>query len=118
MRLDEEPLCAPVAPQRIREQRAEQRLHPLVMRLGAVGDAAEHAGGVRRAVDHLPLGLAGRSAPLRVLREGVEETARFVGSRAEFFDLPHDVMLCAGREAPADRIVEWVRSLPRADCTR
>ena len=45
--------------------------------------------------------------------EGVEETARFVDSPAEFFDLPHDVMLCEGREAPADRIIEWVQGLPR-----
>jgi len=45
-------------------------------------------------------------------REGVEETARFLATECEFFDLPHDVMLCRGREAPADRIIEWVNSLP------
>jgi len=46
-------------------------------------------------------------------REGVEETARFLGlqGEAEFFDLPHDVMLCKGWEAPCDRIIEWTKSL-------
>ena len=44
-------------------------------------------------------------------REGVEETARFLGTGAEFFDLPHDCMLCAGRERVAARIVEWVQAL-------
>lgn len=46
-------------------------------------------------------------------REGVEETATFLGveGQAEFFDLPHDMMLCSGCEAPADRIIEWVKGL-------
>lgn len=45
-------------------------------------------------------------------REGVEETARFLQAEpAEYFDLPHDVMLCNGHEQPADRIIEWVRNL-------
>lgn len=42
-------------------------------------------------------------------REGVEETARFLQTEAELFDLPHDVMLCRGWEAPADRIIEWIK---------
>ena len=47
-------------------------------------------------------------------KEGVEETAVFLGCRgeAEFFDLPHDVMLCSGWERPADRIIDWVKALP------
>ena len=47
-------------------------------------------------------------------KEGVEETAVFLGCRgeAEFFDLPHDVMLCSGWERPADRIIDWVKGLP------
>ena len=43
---------------------------------------------------------------------GVEETAHFLGiDGAELFDLPHDVMLCHGWEAPADRVIEWSRAL-------
>ena len=44
-------------------------------------------------------------------REAVEETAAFLGTEAEFYDLPHDVMLCRGREAPAERIIAWVKAL-------
>lgn len=44
-------------------------------------------------------------------REGVEETARFLGEEAEFFDLPHDIMLCDGWEAPADRVIAFAKSL-------
>ena len=45
-------------------------------------------------------------------REGVEETARFLGVDAELFEeMPHDVMLCTGWEAPADRIIEFAKSL-------
>jgi pimeloyl-ACP methyl ester carboxylesterase len=40
-------------------------------------------------------------------REANEETAAFLGVHAEFFDMPHDVMLCEGWEAPADRITEF-----------
>ena len=52
---------------------------------------------------------AGRDAV--VDREGVEETACFLGVEAEFFDLPHDVMLCEGWEAPADRLVAFAKTL-------
>ena len=43
--------------------------------------------------------------------EGVEETATFVGKQgeAEYFDLPHDVMLCKGWEAPCDRVIEFAK---------
>jgi len=44
-------------------------------------------------------------------REGVEETAAFLGTCARFVDLPHDVMLCNGWEAPAEVVVEWVRGI-------
>ena len=45
-------------------------------------------------------------------REGVEETATFVGmqGQAEYFDLPHDVMLCKGWEAPCDRVIQFAKS--------
>ena len=44
-------------------------------------------------------------------REGVEETARFIGTAAEFVPLAHDVMLVDGWEAPADRIIGWIEAL-------
>ena len=44
-------------------------------------------------------------------REGVEETATFLGTTAEFFDLPHDVMLCDGWELPADRVIAFANEL-------
>ena len=46
-------------------------------------------------------------------QEGVDETAKFLQADAEFFDLPHDVMLCKGWEEPADRVIDWVLSLKR-----
>ena len=48
---------------------------------------------------------------LEVLAEGVEETAQFLGVKPEFFDLPHDVMLCSGWEQPARRVADWAETL-------
>jgi pimeloyl-ACP methyl ester carboxylesterase len=48
-------------------------------------------------------------------REGVEETARFIGTAAEFVPLAHDVMLVDGWEAPADRIIGWIEALGAID---
>jgi pimeloyl-ACP methyl ester carboxylesterase len=42
-------------------------------------------------------------------RGEVEATARAYGTRAEFFEMAHDMMLEAGWEAVADRIMEWLR---------
>ena len=44
-------------------------------------------------------------------RDGVEETAAFLGVQAEYVELPHDIMLCEGWEGPADRVIHWARSL-------
>ena len=58
-----------------------------------------------------PAVVIGATRDAVVDEEGVRETARFLGTDAEFFDLPHDVMLCSGWEQPAQRLVEWVKAL-------
>jgi hypothetical protein len=44
-------------------------------------------------------------------REGVEESAAFLGVEAQYCELPHDVMLCEGWVEPAERVITWVRGL-------
>ena len=59
-----------------------------------------------------PLQVLGAGRDAVVDREGVEETASFLGTNAEFFEtLPHDVMLCDGWETPADRVIAFAKGL-------
>lgn len=60
--------------------------------------------------DAPPLLVLGAERDFVVDREGVEETARFLGVAAEFVPLPHDVMLAEGWEAPAERLARWVKA--------
>ena len=82
--------------------------------LANLPSAAAAADGRAAWLDRAPPALVlGASRDGVVDREAVDETATFLGrdGEAELFDLPHDVMLCTGWEAPADRIIEWCRRL-------
>jgi pimeloyl-ACP methyl ester carboxylesterase len=65
--------------------------------------------------DAPPMLVLGASRDRVVDREGVEETADFLGVHAEFIDLPHDVMLATGWEKPADRIIAWAKAPSGSD---
>ena len=61
-----------------------------------------------------PVLVLGAERDAVVDREGVEETAAFLGVDAVMLDLPHDVMLCEGWEAPADRVISFAKAQQRS----
>ena len=70
-----------------------------------LGEDGVTASWLSRAPPALVIGAAGDGV---VDRDGVEETAAFLGTSAEFYDLPHDLMLSRGWEAPAERVAAVV----------
>ncbi len=55
-----------------------------------------------------PLLVLGASRDTLISVAEVEATARAYGTQAEFFDMAHDMMLEAGWQAVADRILTWL----------
>ena len=46
-------------------------------------------------------------------RQGVEETADFMGCEADFVPLAHDLMVGPGWEMAADKLYAWLREIER-----
>jgi len=62
-----------------------------------------------RPANGVPVLVIGGGADRAVRREDVEETARFHGTGAEFFDgLPHDLMVSPGWGRVAERVGSWL----------
>jgi len=59
-----------------------------------------------------PLFVLGASRDTLISVAEVEATARAYGTQAEFFDMAHDMMLEAGWQAVADRILSWLEREP------
>ncbi len=55
-----------------------------------------------------PLLVLGATRDMIISQKDVVATARAYGTQAEFFDLAHDMMLEAGWQAVADRILDWL----------
>ncbi|KAL1500456.1 hypothetical protein AB1Y20_013113 [Prymnesium parvum] len=72
--------------------------------------ACADAAGRARWLAGMPALVLGAEEDFIVDREGVEETATFLGTSAILLpSLPHDVMLCTRWEVAADEIITWIR---------
>ncbi len=56
-----------------------------------------------------PMLVIGAARDAVISRKAVEDTARVYGTKAEFFDMAHDVMLEANWKLAADRILAWLK---------
>ncbi|MEW6240805.1 MAG: alpha/beta fold hydrolase [Chloroflexota bacterium] len=56
-----------------------------------------------------PMLVIGAARDAVISRKAVNDTARAYGTKAEFFDMAHDVMLEANWKLAADRILEWLK---------